>query len=273
MPEITVWPVSSSVRTWKVGSSSDSAWRALPIFSWSTLVLGSTATWMTGSGELELLEHDLAARGRQRVAGAGVLEADAGGDVAGEDGVDVLAVVGVHLQDAADALLGARGRVDDLGALLERARVHPEVGELADVGVGHDLERQRRERLVVGRLALDLLVALEGQAGDRGEVERAGQVVDDGVEQRLHALVLEGGAVEDRDDLVGDRAGADGARRSSTVISSSPTYFSRMFSSKVDRTSMSWWRYSSASALRSSGISGPPTWRRAPRRATPAPSW
>ena len=50
MPEITVWPVSSSVRTWKVGSSSDSAARALPILSWSALVLGSTATWMTGSG-------------------------------------------------------------------------------------------------------------------------------------------------------------------------------------------------------------------------------
>ena len=31
-------------------------------------------------------------------------------------------------------------------------------------------------------------------------------------------------------------------RRSSEVISSSPTYFSRMFSSKWDSTSMSWWR-------------------------------
>ena len=50
MPEMTVWPVSSSVRTWKVGSSSDRAKRALHILSWSTLVLGSTATWMTGSG-------------------------------------------------------------------------------------------------------------------------------------------------------------------------------------------------------------------------------
>ena len=44
-----------------------------------------------GLGELEVLEHDLVARGGQRVAGAGVLEPDAGGDVAGEHGVDVLA--------------------------------------------------------------------------------------------------------------------------------------------------------------------------------------
>ena len=45
-----VWPVSSSVRTWNVGSSSESEPSALPSLSWSTLVLGSTATEMTGSG-------------------------------------------------------------------------------------------------------------------------------------------------------------------------------------------------------------------------------
>ena len=154
----------------------------------------------------------ISAPGRgERVAGAGVLEADARGDVAGEDRVDVFAVVGVHLQDAADALLEPVVGVDDLRALLERARVDPEVRELADVGVGHDLERQRRERLVVGRLALDLFVALDRQAGDRRQVDRAGQVVDDGVEQRLHALVLERRAVEHGHDLVGDGAGAEGA--------------------------------------------------------------
>ena len=42
-----------------------------------------------------------------------------------------------------------------------------------------------------------------------GQVDRAREVVDDGVEQRLHALVLEGGAVQDRDDLAADGAGAD----------------------------------------------------------------
>ena len=153
----------------------------------------------------------------------------------------------------------------------ERARVDAEVGELADVGVGHDLERQRRERLVVGRLALDLLVALERQAGDRRQVDRAGQVGDDGVEQRLDALVLEGGAVE-HGTISLAIVPARTRRRSSTVISSSPTYFSRMFSSKLDRTSMSSGG-TPRSALRSSGISGPPTWPPAPRRARPAPPW
>ncbi len=54
MPEITVWPVSSSVRTRKVGSSSDSAKSARPSLSWSDFVFGSTATWTTGSGNVSV---------------------------------------------------------------------------------------------------------------------------------------------------------------------------------------------------------------------------
>ena len=52
MPAMIVWPVSSSRWTWKVGSSSASFWIATPSFSWSPLVFGSMATWMTGSGKL-----------------------------------------------------------------------------------------------------------------------------------------------------------------------------------------------------------------------------
>ena len=50
IPEMIVWPVSSSVRTLKVGSSSAKRAKAMPIFSWSALVFGSTATEITGSG-------------------------------------------------------------------------------------------------------------------------------------------------------------------------------------------------------------------------------
>ena len=52
MPEMIVWPVSSSVLTWKVGSSSASRWIAVPSFSWSLLVLGSMATLITGAGKV-----------------------------------------------------------------------------------------------------------------------------------------------------------------------------------------------------------------------------
>ena len=51
MPEIRVWPVSSSVWTRKVGSSSDRRCRPAPSLSWSAFVFGSIATAITGSGK------------------------------------------------------------------------------------------------------------------------------------------------------------------------------------------------------------------------------
>ena len=56
-------------------------------------------------GEGDRLEDDRLVLGGQRVAGGRVLQPDRGGDVAGADLVDLLAVVGVHLEDAADPLL------------------------------------------------------------------------------------------------------------------------------------------------------------------------
>ena len=102
-------------------------------------------------GEGQRLQDDLVVGVAQGVAGGGLLEAHGGHDVPGVGGVEVLAGVGVHLEDPADPLLAVLGRVDHARALGQGARVDPQVGELADVGVGHDLEGQGRERgLVVG---------------------------------------------------------------------------------------------------------------------------
>ena len=87
--------------------------------------------------------------------------------------------------------------VVDTGSRLELARVDAEVGELADVGVAHDLERQRRERLVVGRpCARSRLLVFGSLPSTAATSSGARQVVDDRVEQGLHALVLERGAAE-----------------------------------------------------------------------------
>ena len=77
----------------------------MPIFSWSALVFGSTATWITGSGKIIFSSDDRLVRVAQRVAGGRFLQAHGRGDVAGAHFLDLLALVGVHLQDAADALL------------------------------------------------------------------------------------------------------------------------------------------------------------------------
>jgi len=44
---------------------------------------------------------------------------------------------------------------------------------------------------------------------DRRDVHRRRQIIDHGVEQRLHAFVLEGSAADHRDDMPGDRGLAD----------------------------------------------------------------
>ncbi len=52
MPAMIVWPVSSSVETRNVGSSSARRWSAVASLSWSPLVFGSIATEITGSGKV-----------------------------------------------------------------------------------------------------------------------------------------------------------------------------------------------------------------------------
>ena len=157
MPEITVWPVSSSYFTTNVGSSSASLPRPVPSLSWSAFVFGSTATEITGVGKLiDSRTIGFAGLG-ERVAGGRVLQPDHRDDVAGERRLHVLAVVGVHLEDAADPLLAVLRGVLDVRAGAKHARVHAHVREPADVRVGHDLEHEAGERLRVVGLALGVL--------------------------------------------------------------------------------------------------------------------
>ena len=153
MPEMTVWPVSWSDFTRKVGSSAISFARPWPSFSWSALVFGSMASEMTGSGK----SIDSSSTGffSSQIVSPVVdaLEPDRRGDVAGVDLLDFLTLVGVHLQEAADALVLALGGVVDRRAGRHHARVDADERQLTDERVGHDLERQRRERRIVLRLA------------------------------------------------------------------------------------------------------------------------
>ena len=77
--------------------------------------------------EVHALQHDRCLScDAQRVAGGDVLQADRGGDVAGADFLDLFALVGVHLQHAADALLLALDRVVHGVAGVQHARVDAE---------------------------------------------------------------------------------------------------------------------------------------------------
>ena len=140
------------------------------------LCLGLDRDLDDGLGEDDVLEVDRVRGVCERVTGNDLLDADRCGDVACEDLGDLLALVGVHHQNAPDPLGASAADVEDLGAGLEVTRVDAEVGELADVGVGCDLEGERGERLgVVGvSLHLPLLLLAPDQFGaeHRRHIER-----------------------------------------------------------------------------------------------------
>ena len=89
-------------------------------------------------------------RSRKRVAGVDVLETHGRGDVAGVHFLDLAALVGMHLQQAPDALFLRPRRHEHRVAGIQRAGVDAEEREVADERIVEDLEGQRRERLTVG---------------------------------------------------------------------------------------------------------------------------
>ncbi len=136
----------------------------------------------------------------ERVAGAGILEARERNNVAGIGFLDVFAIVGVHQQHAADALALVLGRVDHSRAQFDLARIDARESQRADKRIIHDLEGKHGERLVIAGDADHFLASVGIDALDGFAVERRWQIIDDGIEQRLHALVLERGTAEDRNE-------------------------------------------------------------------------
>ncbi len=116
----------------------------------------------------------------------------------------------MHLHQAANALLAALGDVKNRFARAQLARIHADERQLADKRVGHDLEHQRRKRLVIGGRELFGYCGVIGQhALHRRNIERRRQIIDHRIEQVLHALVLERRAADHRENLLRDGRLAD----------------------------------------------------------------
>ncbi len=152
----------------------------------------------------------------ERVAGAHLPEPGERDNVAGIGLLDVLAIVGMHQQHPADALLAVLGGIDHARPALETARVDAAERDGADERIVHDLEGEHRQRLGIRSLAHDF-IALAVDALDRRHIERRRQVVDHRVEQRLHAFVLERRAGEHRKECSGEHRLADEALESGFV--------------------------------------------------------
>ena len=78
-----------------------------------------------------------------RVARAHALESHRGANIAGKNLADLFALIGVHLQQTADAFASSAARVQHGVSGLKLAGIHANKRQLADKRIGHNLERQR----------------------------------------------------------------------------------------------------------------------------------
>ena len=97
----------------------------------------------------------------------------------------------MHLNDLGDAFALARRHVENHFTSLQSPGIDAEETKATDEGIGGNLERQGAERLLGVGLADLFLFGLRIDTLHVVDVQGAGQVVDDGVKQGLHALVLE----------------------------------------------------------------------------------
>ena len=133
------------------------------------------------------------------------IDAEERDDVAARGFLDVLHLVRQHADQTADLVLLVGAGVPDGVALLQRALIDADVGQLT-VGAVLELERVREEGILRGvrhQSALFLVLGVECVVLD---VAGLGQVGHDRVEQRLDAAVLVGRTEEDRAELEGEDA-------------------------------------------------------------------
>ena len=153
-------------------------------------------------GHKNALQRIVDAVAAERVS-AGTIGGQQGDDIAGTRVGNVLAVVCVHSDDAADALHPVRTRVAILPALSDPALIDANVAQLPERFID-DLEDHRHQRPIrIGRQR-NLRARIVVVARKAGTVQRAGKEITDRVQQRLDAFVLERRSHHQRHDMAVD---------------------------------------------------------------------
>ena len=155
-----------------------------------------------GFRELDHLHDNRAVLARKGLARADLLQSDGSSDITGLNVFQILALIGMHLQQPPDALTMTPRGIHDRGAGRQFPRVHPKIDELANMRISNHLEGQRRKGSV--RIGTDFhrIMIFGFESRGRGNVERGRKVVNHRVEQRLHTLVLERRPTQHGNDLV-----------------------------------------------------------------------
>ena len=138
------------------------------------------------------------------IAGVGVLEFDGGADIAGVEGFGADAVLAIEGVDLAEAFGDLAVAIVEILADVDRARIEPEKGELAELGFAHRFEHIKDRLGMVQGDADGIIVGIERfdfRAVDRGrsifgdEIHEPGDAdvgFSRGAEDGDEGLVLDG---------------------------------------------------------------------------------
>ncbi|EAX47677.1 conserved hypothetical protein [Thermosinus carboxydivorans Nor1] len=160
-------------------------------------------------GEDHRLENDGVFLIAQRIAGRGIFKTDGSGDVTGANFVNFFAVIGMHLEDAANPLFFALSRVVYIRTGRQLTGINAEESKLAHIGVGHNFEGQRRKGQVIFCLTVVFRTSIGINPANSRDISRRRQVVDNGVEQRLYTLIAVRRTAQHRRHLARNRRFAD----------------------------------------------------------------
>src|SRR3989344_632618 len=142
---------------------------------------------------------------REGVPRKRALESHDSADLTGKNLFDLLTIVGVHAQYPSYALFLAFGRVVDIRASIQLARVYTEIRELPDKWVRLEFERKRRKRQSIVSLARLFCIGIRMKSFDWRDVFGARQIIEHTIKHDLYTFVFERRSAKYRDELVGDR--------------------------------------------------------------------
>src|SRR5881398_4038073 len=140
----------------------------------------------------------------QSVAGGDILNADDGGDIARVTGFDILAFVGLDLDQTRNAFALVRARIVNRVAFRKCAGINTKEDKLADKRIAPKLEGERTKIAVVIGRRFDLFARVRVLTFRWRNIERARQIIDYRIDQVLHAFILECRTGNDRHKLVRD---------------------------------------------------------------------
>src|SRR5579875_2736825 len=156
------------------------------------------------------LKHNRVLRIAERIPGEGIAQTDGCADVSRSNLVDILAMIGMQTQQATNTFRFPLCGVLHRRAFSQCARVDAQVREAAYEGIGDDFRDQGAKGSGIADLARHRLAGIGIDAGWRRNVQRRGQVSNDGIKHGLHALVSQGSATKHRHQCAGNRCFTQG---------------------------------------------------------------